>query len=60
MKESTVIFNAQFTYIRKHADDVALELDNQYIEKELGRATNADDVLVTDAKVFESEGNANG
>ena len=55
MKESTIHINAEFTFIRKHSDDVSFELDKAYIADALKHATGADDVLVTSAKVFENE-----
>lgn len=55
MKESTIHINAEFTLIRKHDSEFSFELDKAYIADALKHATGADDVLVTSAKVFESE-----
>ena len=55
MKESTIHINAEFTFIRKHDNDVSFELDKLHIADELKATSGADDVVVTSAKVFESE-----
>jgi len=53
MKESTIVINAQFTYFRQHDDDISFELDKHLIADELKHSCNADNVVVTSAKVFE-------
>ncbi len=55
MKESTIHITAEFTFIRQHTEDVSFELDSFHIADSLKAATGADDVLITKAKVFESE-----
>ncbi len=55
MKESTIHIKGEFTFIRRHDNDFSFDLDKAYIADALKHATGADNVLVTDAKVFESE-----
>lgn len=55
MKESTIHITAEFTFIRKHTDDVSFELDKLHIADEFKAISGADDVVVISAKVFESE-----
>ncbi len=55
MKESTIIIDAEFTLIKKHSDDFCFDLNKTEIAEHLKAVTGADDVLVTGAKVFESE-----
>ena len=55
MKESTIHVTAEFTFIRKHDNDVSFELDKLHIADELKATSGADDVIVTSAKVYESE-----